>query len=312
MSERSGAGGRRLGLRHLEHFIAVVETGSITGASARLFVASSGVSQTIAELEAVLGQTLFERGRTGSRATGAGLALIGPARRAVEAFADATSAPGEPGIVAAPHLSVLSTPSLVQEPTATVLGALHHTCGRVRVTLTEPSSSLVSDAVQPVLSGLVDVAITELPETQLAGARVIRMPDQDYRLVCPPGTPRPVDSTFRVADLLGIGLVVAPLFESSDVYRRLQAIEPEIDRAIVVRTEHRDAFMLLARAGAGAVLLDRERAERAERLGCVVGELEGLPPRRIAAVARAGRATAVLQEFLELCRGPAGSAKAKI
>lgn len=292
---------RRLALRHLDYFLAVVEHGSITAAAEQLFVSASGVSQTIAELELRLGVTLFERSRSGSRPTPAGLALVGPARRALRAFDEVTARFDASPDGLSHHLSVISTPSLVQEPTSTLLGALHNRVPGVRITLAEPTGSFVSDAVQPVLSGTVDVAVTEQPEGPLPGSRVVRMSDLEVRLVCPPGTPAPRDGVFQIADVLSVGLIVAPLFESSDVYRRLQSIEPRIDRAIVVRTEHRDAFMLLARAGAGAVLLERVRAERAERLGCVVGGLAGLPPRRISAVARADRSTPVLEEFLALC-----------
>lgn len=295
------SGARRLALRHLDYFLAVVERGSITAAAEELFVAASGVSETIAQLELRLGVRLFERGRSGARPTPAGLALVGPARRALRAFDEAT-ARFDASSAGPSHLSVISTPSLVQEPTSTLLGALHERVPGVRITLEEPTGSFVSDAVQPVLSGTVDVAVTEHPEGPLPGSRVVRMPDLETRLVCPPGTPAPPDGVFEVADLLSIGLIVAPLFESSDVYRRLQSIEPRIDRAIVVRTEHRDAFMLLARTGAGAVLLGRRRAERAQRLGCVVGDLAGLPPRRISAVSRADRTSPVLEEFLALCR----------
>lgn len=293
---------RRLALRHLVHFLAVVERGSITGAAQTLIVAASGVSQTIAELESHLGVRLFERGRSGSQPTAAGLALVGPARRALGAFDEATTPPGESSDAPPSHLSVISTPSLVQEPTSPLLGALHQRLPGVRIVLAEPTGATVADAVQPVLAGAADVAVTELPEGTPPGARVVRLRDLEYHLVCPPGTRQSSEGAFEVAEILDIGLVVAPLFESSEVYRRLAGVEPRIDQAIVVRTEHRDALMMLARSGAGAVLLDAGRAERAAQLGCVVGRLVGVPPRRIAAVARADRSSPALEEFLSLCR----------
>ncbi|WP_313408411.1 LysR family transcriptional regulator [Aeromicrobium sp.] len=287
-------------LRHLEYFVAVAEHGSIAAAANELYVAASGVSQTVAELESLLGARLFERSRSGSRPTAAGQTMLGPARRALEAFAAATSFDGES--IDGPHsLSVLSTPSLVLEPTSTLLGELNRRLPGVRIDLTEPTGAFVSDAVQPVLAGTVDVAITEHPEAPIVGTRIVRMRDQDTLLVCPPGTPAPPDGTFTSSDLLNIGLVVAPLFESSAVCAQLQAVEPRVTQAIVMRSEHRDAFLTLARAGAGAVLLERRRAERAATLGCVIGELAELPPRRISAVARADRGSPALEAFLDLC-----------
>lgn len=295
-------GRRRLGLRHLEYFVAVVEHGSMAAAADVLFVAASGVSQTIAELEARVGTTLLERSRAGSRPTAAGQVLLGEARRALAAFDDATS-PTDTASVGPTSLAVLSTPSFVQEPTARLIGELHRQLPDSRITLTEPTGVFVSDAVQPVLAGTVDVAVTEHPDGPLPGARIVRIPDQVIRLVCPPGTPAPADGMFEIADLRTIGLIVSTMFETSEFYRRMRAIEPLAHEAIVVRTEHRDALMSLARAGAGAVFLDRDRAERAAQLGCVVGDLAGVPPRRVSAVARADRTSPALEAFLRLCHG---------
>lgn len=50
-----------------------------------------------------------------------------------------------------------------------------------------------------------------------------------------------------------IGLVVAPRFETFDVYRHLRSIEPRIDHAFVMRSQHRDAFAYFAYEGVGAV-----------------------------------------------------------
>lgn len=54
-------------------------------------------------------------------------------------------------------------------------------------------------------------------------------------------------------DLMRIGLVVAPRFETFDVYRHLRSIEPRIDHAFVMRSQHRDAFAYFAYEGVGAV-----------------------------------------------------------
>lgn len=307
MSESEGARRRGIGLRHLSYFLAVIEEGSFVRAAETLYVAASGVSQTIAELEQHLDAVLFERSRSGSRPTYAGLSLVEPARRAVRSFDDALNAQTDV-TWAAPLLSVLSTPSLIQEPTSSLIGALHRRMPDVRVALTEPTGLSVADALQPVLAEQVDVAVTEHPDNPPQGTRVVRMPAMDTWVVAPPGTPLPRDGSFTVGDLIEIGLVVAPLFESSDVYRRLQSVEPRIDRAVMVRTEHRDAFMRLAVAGAGAVLLERGRAQRAAQLGCVIGPLLGLAPRRISAVALQRRSSPPLEEFLRLCAEPRDAA----
>ena len=54
--------GRRLRLRDMNVFFAVVEHGSMVKAAAHLRIGQPAVSQVIAELEHVLGVNLFDRG----------------------------------------------------------------------------------------------------------------------------------------------------------------------------------------------------------------------------------------------------------
>lgn len=65
----------------LRAFLAVVDTGSLTGATHLLLTSQPTLSRQIAELESVLGVTLFERVARGVRLTVAGSALLPPARQ---------------------------------------------------------------------------------------------------------------------------------------------------------------------------------------------------------------------------------------
>jgi hypothetical protein len=95
-----------------------------------------------------------------------------------------------------------------------------------------------------------------------------------------------------------IGLVVAPRFETSDVYRHLRSIEPRIDHAFVMRSQHRDAFADFAYEGVGAVILELSSAERASERGCTVGEILELPPRRGTLGVCVGRSFAENDDFV--------------
>ena len=153
----------------------------------------------------------------------------------------------------------------------------------------------MADAIHPVMAGTADVAIMESPPTGVPGTRTVRLPDHKLRLVCPPGTPPPVDGVFIGEDLMRIGLVVAPRFETSDVYRHLRSIEPRIDHAFVMRSQHRDAFAdFRVRRDRCCPILELSSAERASERGCTVGEISELPPRKIAAVARDGQNTQIV------------------
>ncbi|RKS09251.1 LysR family transcriptional regulator [Nocardiopsis sp. Huas11] len=63
-------------VRQLEYLMAVARLGSVTAASRELFVSQSAVSTALADLEAVLGITLFVRSQKGMRLTASGQRAI--------------------------------------------------------------------------------------------------------------------------------------------------------------------------------------------------------------------------------------------
>jgi DNA-binding transcriptional LysR family regulator len=73
----------------LRCFVAVADAGQVTGAARALFMTQPAVSQAIAQLESELGFKLFDRSGRGVTLTPAGARFYEPARRAVEATADA-------------------------------------------------------------------------------------------------------------------------------------------------------------------------------------------------------------------------------
>lgn len=71
---------------HLRDFIAVIESGSLTRAAARLFVSQPAVSQRMTQLESELGARLVERGPRGVVPTPAGRTLYRDAQQLVRQF----------------------------------------------------------------------------------------------------------------------------------------------------------------------------------------------------------------------------------
>jgi len=65
-----------LNLAHLRAFKLVADTGSATRAASALFRAQSAVTRSIQELEAALGQPLFERKPSGMLPTPVGRAVL--------------------------------------------------------------------------------------------------------------------------------------------------------------------------------------------------------------------------------------------
>ena len=74
----------RVKFRHLQCFLAVAQLGGVQKAAESLSITQPAVSKTIAELEAILGVKLFERGRQGAQPTWRG-ATVHAARERVRA-----------------------------------------------------------------------------------------------------------------------------------------------------------------------------------------------------------------------------------
>lgn len=68
---------RRIKLRHLRVFIAVAQSGSMVRAAERLAISQPVVSKAIAELEQLVGVSLFDRAAHGVTPTACGSALLG-------------------------------------------------------------------------------------------------------------------------------------------------------------------------------------------------------------------------------------------
>jgi DNA-binding transcriptional LysR family regulator len=75
--------GRRLKLRHMEILLAVVETGSMAKAGAKLAISQPAISRAVAEMEHTLGVPIFDRSPQGVEPTQYGRALL---KRGVAAF----------------------------------------------------------------------------------------------------------------------------------------------------------------------------------------------------------------------------------
>ena len=76
----------------VEAFVAVVESGGFTRASASLHLSQPALSRRIALLEHELGQPMFERGRSGARLTDAGEAFLPHAQAALACVRDGATA----------------------------------------------------------------------------------------------------------------------------------------------------------------------------------------------------------------------------
>ncbi len=85
-------------LRQLEYIVAVAETGRIGRAAALLNVSQPSLSAQLSEVEADLGVTLFQRGRSGAKPTPVGDEIVRRARQILHELQDLRAAARGDGI----------------------------------------------------------------------------------------------------------------------------------------------------------------------------------------------------------------------
>lgn len=85
-------------LRQLEYIVAVAETGRVGSAAKKLNVSQPSLSAQLAEVEADLGVTLFQRGRAGAKVTPIGEEIVRRARQILHELQDLRAAAQGGGI----------------------------------------------------------------------------------------------------------------------------------------------------------------------------------------------------------------------
>ncbi|MER5389543.1 LysR family transcriptional regulator [Saccharopolyspora sp. NPDC002686] len=186
-------------LRQLEHFLAVVRTGSFTGAAREVHVVQSALSSSIRKLEDELGTKLFERTSRRVLLTEAGRALVPMAHRIA---ADVVAARGEVSAVVGlsrGHVAIGTIQALTEVDLPGELGAFQKAHPGVRIRVRQ---GIVPDLMDSVDSGELDLAFVAFdgalpaelvgfaewrqelvllshPDHRLAGRRRVRLAELD-------------------------------------------------------------------------------------------------------------------------------------
>jgi DNA-binding transcriptional LysR family regulator len=168
-------------LRHLRHFLALVEERSITGAAKRELIVQSGLSNSLQALERELGTPLYIRGTRPIRLTAAGEALVGPARRTLTSAAQAEQAVHHTrdALIGTLRIGVsLSAQHLV--PFASYLGEFTRDHPGVDLRLRHaPALTMISMVETGELDCLIGPAVSQVP-----GLRMTRLAREPLHLVC--------------------------------------------------------------------------------------------------------------------------------
>lgn len=250
--------------RQLEHFLAVIQWGSMSEAARSCGITQSALSQSVASLEKDLGVTLFRRGHRHVALTAAGHALQAPASDALAALerardrvrAATSSGPG--------RLEIACAPTAVIDPLAGALAEVYGAHPGVTVTVHGPFTR--GRPLEVLSAGRVEVALSY--ERGFVDCDVRLSRTQEMLAVLPPGTELPRAGVITLPELLAVGLVMSP---PGDLLRDSLSHHvgaSRVDAAVVVESAHPDPILLLVAAGAGATVLPQRHAQiAADQLG---------------------------------------------
>jgi LysR family transcriptional regulator, regulator of abg operon len=179
--------GVRVKLQSIEHFIQVVEAGSIRGAARRLGISQPGLTRSLQQLEEDLGVQLMHRGVRGASLTPAGSTFLARARVAHtelgKAAEEARRAIGEVSGLLTMGFSPVATTLLLPELVTTIRRL--HSASRMRILELAPS------AVLPMVrDGEAELAVTQRTRANLdAGLKYRPLFEVQLRVACRPGHP---------------------------------------------------------------------------------------------------------------------------
>lgn len=245
-----GSGEVNVEFRQAEHFLAVIEHGSLVRASSALHLAQPSLSQSIQTLERDLGAPLFHRVGRGLVPTAVGSALVAPARQLLRDVATAQASVAEFSGLHGGHVDIGTTAGLYESRVPALVGELRRTYRSVSVRIREYSSEAAVAAA--VRDGSVELGFGFVdPETEDHDLETHSLGSEELCIALPRRIaeevpdPLPFD---QVPDL--------PVIAVTGGAQGRVAVEGALRRsarrtAIGVVTEHRQATIPLVAAGAG-------------------------------------------------------------
>ena len=146
--------------RHLHAFVIAAERESLTAAALELGISQPAVSQSLRELEALIGTRVLERSGRRMRLTSAGQAFLAPVRRALAAVRDGVAATSDyrAGELVSVKVGMGATACIHLMPS--VLPLVRSTMPQLRVAI---SIGNTSDVVRHIESGELDIGLVTLP-----------------------------------------------------------------------------------------------------------------------------------------------------
>lgn len=153
----------RVKFRHLQCFLAVAQLGGVQKAAESLSITQPAVSKTIAELEAILGVKLFERGRHGAQPTREAQLFMPHANACVLALRQGVGLLAREGGAAAATLEIGMLPTVAASLAPALMKALTTRWPRIVVRIATAANA---ELLERLKSGAIECAIGRLSEPE--------------------------------------------------------------------------------------------------------------------------------------------------
>lgn len=286
--------------RQLEYVVAIVDHGGFGRAAHALHVTQSGLSQAVAQAERELGTLLFHRELRPVRPTSAGQAMVDQARAVLRGFGEIQAAVSASMDLQTGEVVAVVLPSLAHWAATPLVSQFRQKYPGISVQLRGPRYPETSELAEMVRRGTSELGLTEAG-VSTHGLVEVALGGHDYVAVLPPAAATPVGATITLEEVLSIGLIVGPLWETSRprqvIYEQLPTL---LDESVTVRIDHREAYLPLILGSAGAAILPRFQADFATTSGAIVAELDVAIFRDLVLVHRDGPLTSAAQAFCAL------------
>jgi DNA-binding transcriptional LysR family regulator len=283
-------------VRQLEYFLAVVDHGGVNRAASALYLSQPSLSQAVRALERDLGSDLFHRIGRRVVLTGAGRALVEPAREAVRALDLARSAVESVRELRGGRVDVAVLPTQAIEPLTGLVAGF--TRRHPEVSVSVRSALTTRDAVEMVRTGACELGVVATSEPfARTGVRAHPLVRQSFVLLAPPDGPFAAGEPVRAERLEGQRLIVG---QHGSGMRRFvdELVADGLDARVAVESEHRVSLLPLVLGGAGIAVVTDAWRDLAERAGALVLDLEPTGHLYVSLVSRRGPLTAAAEAFV--------------
>lgn len=243
-----------ISLRHIRALHAIWAQGSFARAAAELGVVPSALTETVRQLEEVVGAPLFDRSQRPPAPTELALSFLRETGPLMDGLDQAVFRLQSGAGQGAGRLAIGCTPSAVATPVAPVLAAFRARHPKVRIRIQDDVAEVLAGQVS---SGALDLAVAgrALHSPDLAQTEIRRDP---FGLACSAAHPFAARTSVRLdeidpAEIIGL--------DRSTGTQALLASCPAVPAALrqgMVETYSTIAQIAMIRAGLGVALLPRD------------------------------------------------------